>query len=88
VPGLVAEGRSIQNATEIAQGLVRKIGFSFDRPGPGSHEVRRHDVSGRKVTLPHHARDFAEGTLRAILREAGIDAEVQAVRKIQDVAGG
>jgi hypothetical protein len=34
VPGLVAEGRSIQNATEIAQGLVRKIGFSFDRPSP------------------------------------------------------
>ena len=25
VPGLVAEGRSIQDATEIAQGLVRKI---------------------------------------------------------------
>jgi hypothetical protein len=25
--------------------------------------------SGRKVTLPHHAREMAEGTLRAILRE-------------------
>jgi len=24
---------------------------------------------------PHHSRDMAEGTLRAILREAGIDIE-------------
>ena len=32
-------------------------------------------VTGRKVTLPHHARDLAEGTLRAILREAGIEVE-------------
>jgi len=27
------------------------------------------------VTIPHHAKDMAEGTLRAILREAGIDVD-------------
>ncbi|MCC6580274.1 MAG: type II toxin-antitoxin system HicA family toxin [Phycisphaeraceae bacterium] len=54
---------------------LRTFGFEFDRPGPGSHEVWRHRETGRKVTLPHHARDMAEGTLRAILREAGIDVE-------------
>jgi predicted RNA binding protein YcfA (HicA-like mRNA interferase family) len=53
----------------------RSLGFAFDRPGPGSHEVWRHAESGRKVTIPHHAREIAEGTLRAILREAGIDVE-------------
>jgi len=37
--------------------------------------VWRHADSGRKVTLPHHARDMAEGTLRAILREAGITTD-------------
>jgi predicted RNA binding protein YcfA (HicA-like mRNA interferase family) len=37
--------------------------------------VWRHAVTGQKVTLPHHARDMAEGTLRAILREAGIDVK-------------
>jgi antitoxin HicB len=37
----------------------------------GSHEVWRHPQTGRKVTLPHHSGDMAEGTLRAILREAG-----------------
>jgi predicted RNA binding protein YcfA (HicA-like mRNA interferase family) len=59
---------------EVARKL-RTLGFAFDRPGPGSHEVWRHRETGRKVTLPHHARDLAEGTLRAVLREAGIDVE-------------
>jgi len=62
------------NYREVARKL-RTFGFAFDRPGPGSHEVRRHVVTGRKITLPHHSRDIAEGTLRAILREAGIDVE-------------
>lgn len=52
---------------------LRSFGFQFDRPGPGSHEVWRHAQSGKKVTIPHHTGDMAEGTLRAILREAGID---------------
>ena len=59
---------------EVARRL-RTFGFVFDRPGPGNHEVWRHVETGRKVTLPHHARDLAEGTLRAVLREAGIDVE-------------
>jgi predicted RNA binding protein YcfA (HicA-like mRNA interferase family) len=54
---------------------LRTFGFAYDRPGPGSHEVWRHRDTGRKVTLPRHARDMAEGTLRAILREASIDLE-------------
>jgi predicted RNA binding protein YcfA (HicA-like mRNA interferase family) len=57
---------------EVARKL-RTFGFAFDRHGPGSHEIWRQEATGRKVTIPHHARDMAEGTLRAILREAGID---------------
>jgi predicted RNA binding protein YcfA (HicA-like mRNA interferase family) len=53
---------------EVAR-KMRALGWVFDRPGPGSHEVWRHSASGKKVTLPHHAKDMAEGTLRAILRE-------------------
>ena len=49
------------------------FGFQFDRQGPGSHEIWGHSKTGRKVTIPHHTGDMAEGTLRAILREAGID---------------
>ena len=59
---------------EVARRL-RDFGWAYDRPGPGSHEVWRHAASGRRVTVPHHSRDMAEGTLRAILREAGIDVE-------------
>ena len=59
---------------EVARKL-RAFGFAFDRPGPGSHEVWRNVETGRKVTLPHHSRDVAEGTLRAILREAGINVD-------------
>ncbi|MCE2487762.1 MAG: type II toxin-antitoxin system HicA family toxin [Desulfurellaceae bacterium] len=54
---------------------LRHFGYTFDRPGPGSHEVWRHARTGRKVTLPRHSRDMAEGTLRAILREARIGVD-------------
>jgi predicted RNA binding protein YcfA (HicA-like mRNA interferase family) len=57
---------------EVARKL-RIFGFVFDRQGPGSHEIWRHELTGRKVTIPHHAGDMAGGTLRAILREAGIN---------------
>ena len=59
---------------EVARRL-RLFGFSFDRHGPGSHEIWRKNSTGRKVTIPHHSKDLAEGTLRAILREAGIDVD-------------
>jgi predicted RNA binding protein YcfA (HicA-like mRNA interferase family) len=56
-------------------GRLRALGFVFDRSAAGSHEIWRHAVTGRKVTVPHHARPLAEGTLRAILREAAIEVE-------------
>jgi len=59
---------------EVIQKLQR-LGWAFDRPGAGSHELWRHSATGRKVTVPHHNKDMAEGTLRAILREAEIDAD-------------
>jgi len=36
---------------EVARRL-RKFGFVFDRPGPGSHEVWRHSTTGRKLRFP------------------------------------
>jgi predicted RNA binding protein YcfA (HicA-like mRNA interferase family) len=59
---------------EVARRL-RTLGYEYDRPGPGSHEVWRNSLTRRKVTLPHHSGDMAEGTLRAILRETGIEVE-------------
>jgi len=42
---------------EVARKL-RTLGFAFDRPGPGSHEVWRNATSGRRVTLPHTAETW------------------------------
>jgi len=55
---------------EVARKL-RSFGFAFDRPGPESHEIWRNSETCRKVTLPHHSRDMAEGTLRAVLARSG-----------------
>jgi len=54
---------------------LRKLGFRFDRQAAGSHELWRHEQTGRRVTVPHHRRGLAEGTLRAILREATIEVD-------------
>jgi predicted RNA binding protein YcfA (HicA-like mRNA interferase family) len=54
---------------------LRKLGSAFDRQARGSHEIWRHQESGRKTTLVNHARDIPEGTLRAILREGQIDVD-------------
>jgi len=53
---------------------LRRLGFRFDRMAKGSHEIWRHP-DGRKTTVPHHPGDIPEGTLRAILRAAGIDVQ-------------
>lgn len=59
--------------TEVTRKL-RMLGFQFNRQARGSHEIWRHP-SGRRTTIPNHRGDMPEGTLRAILREAGIDVE-------------
>jgi len=59
---------------EVARKL-RTLGFKFDRQARGSHEIWRHEASGRKATLVRHVRPIAEGTLRSILRQAEIDID-------------
>ena len=54
---------------------LRAFGFEFDRQAAGSHEIWFNPVSGRYTTVPNHSGDVPEGTLRAILRHAGIDPE-------------
>jgi predicted RNA binding protein YcfA (HicA-like mRNA interferase family) len=56
---------------EIARRL-RKLGFVFDRQAAGSHEIWFNAATGRYTTIPNHPGDVPEGTLRAILRQAGV----------------
>lgn len=53
----------------------RRLKFEFDRQAPGSHEIWRNSETGAKATLVNHPGDLSEGTLRAILRSAGIDVD-------------
>ena len=51
---------------------LKALGFGFDRQAVGSHEIWYNETSDRYTTIPNHPGEMAEGTLRAILREAGI----------------
>jgi predicted RNA binding protein YcfA (HicA-like mRNA interferase family) len=59
------------NYREIVKRL-KVFGFAFDRQAAGSHEIWYNDLTERYTTILNHPGDMPEGTLRAILREAGI----------------
>ncbi len=52
---------------------IKAFGFVFDRQAAGSHEIWYNEANGRDTTIPNHPGDMPEGTLRTILRHAGID---------------
>ncbi|MCZ2147858.1 MAG: type II toxin-antitoxin system HicA family toxin [Bryobacterales bacterium] len=57
--------------------VVRRLrvnGFEFDRQAAGSHEIWFNPATNRYTTVPNQPGDMPEGTLRAILKQAGIDA--------------
>jgi predicted RNA binding protein YcfA (HicA-like mRNA interferase family) len=54
---------------------LRAFGFEFYRQAAGSHEIWRNAKTGKFTTIPNHAGDMPEGTLRAILKQANIDPE-------------
>lgn len=54
---------------------LRILGFAFYRQAAGSHEIWFNHSTDRYTTIPNHPGDVPEGTLRAILKQAGIDPE-------------
>jgi len=57
---------------DIAEAL-QQAGFHLDRQR-GSHMVFVHSDSNRTIVVPRHA-ELKPGTIRAILREAGLSRE-------------
>lgn len=55
---------------------LKQFGFEFHRQAAGSHEIWLTPTSNRYTTIPNHPGDMPEGTLRAILKQADIDAEI------------
>ena len=56
---------------KITQKLHR-LGFQFDRYAAGSHEIWWNPTTGNRTTIPNHPGDMPIGTLRAILKQAGV----------------
>jgi predicted RNA binding protein YcfA (HicA-like mRNA interferase family) len=55
--------------------ILKQFGFEFYRQAAGSHEIWYNAQSNQFTTIPNHSGDMPEGTLRAILKQAGVDVE-------------
>jgi len=54
---------------------LKQLGLEFHRQAAGSHEIWFNPALGRYTTIPNHPGDMPEGTLRAVLKQAGIAPE-------------
>jgi len=54
---------------------LRAAGFQFDRQAKGSHEIWWNPATRHRTTIPNHPGDMPEGTLKAILKQAGVTPE-------------
>jgi predicted RNA binding protein YcfA (HicA-like mRNA interferase family) len=55
---------------------LKELGLEFHRQAAGSHEFWFNPMLNRYTATPNHPRDIPEGTLRAIHKQVGVDAEV------------
>ena len=62
------------SADEVTRRLG-PAGFVSDRQAKGSHEIWWNPQTRTRTTVPHHPGDLPEGTLRAILRQAGLTVQ-------------
>jgi len=68
-------GRLAGFSADEAIRKLRRAGFIFDGQAKGSHEIWWNPQTRARTTVPHHPGDLPEGTLRAILRQAGLSVE-------------
>lgn len=54
---------------------LRRAGFVFDRNAKGSHEIWWNPKTRARTTVPNHPGDIPEGTVRAIIKQAGIASD-------------
>jgi len=54
--------------------LFEKLGYVIDRQ-KGSHVVLYHVSLKRRLTIPMHIKDVPNGTLLAIIKQAGLTKE-------------
>ena len=65
----------VLTARDVIRGL-KKAGFVLYRQARGSHEIWYNPATKRRTTVPNHpGTDIPRGTLKAILKEAGLSLE-------------
>lgn len=63
------------NVSSVKKKLKGKAGLTYKRPGKGSHEIWI-TPEGRTVVIPSSKRELSSGTLKSILRQAGINSPI------------
>lgn len=54
--------------------LFEKLGYTIDRQ-KGSHVILYNNLSKRRLTIPMHTKDIPNGTLLAVIKQAGLTKE-------------
>jgi predicted RNA binding protein YcfA (HicA-like mRNA interferase family) len=54
---------------------LRRAGFVFDRQARGSHQVWINLNTRARAIIPVHPGDLPAGTVRSIIRQAGLSVE-------------
>ena len=62
------------SASEVIRKL-RRAGFVFDRQAKGSHEIWWNPDTRARTTVPRHPGDLPEGTVQAIIKQAGLSVD-------------
>ncbi|MCD4687304.1 MAG: type II toxin-antitoxin system HicA family toxin [Anaerolineae bacterium] len=63
---------SVRSREVIA--ALKKAGWTEQRQ-MGSHRHMKHSERGGRVTIPVHSKSLAKGTLRNIIRQAGLTVD-------------
>ena len=64
----------VATGAEVVRALKR-VGFVFDRQS-GSHVILKDPTRGKIVSVPvHSGRDVTPGSMRSVLRQAGLTAD-------------
>jgi len=51
---------------------LKKAGCTMVREGKGSHQIWESPISKTRFTVPHPKRNLPKGTIKGILKQAGL----------------
>lgn len=54
---------------------LKRFGFMFDGSARGRHGIWWNPQTRARTTVPRHPGDLPAGTVRAIVRQAGVDSD-------------